>query len=81
MMPRIDDLIRRGSVQRVPIDARAVTRLMRDAMQHLDTASAGLEGGDLAGAFQLAYDAARKSLTALALSRGLRTKGEGRTQR
>ena len=73
----IDDLIQRGSVQRVPIDIRAVDRLMRDATQHLDTASAALESGDLAGAFQLAYDAARKSLTALALSRELRTKGEG----
>ncbi len=77
MMSRVDDLIQRGSVQRVPIDARAVERLMRDATQHLDTASVALERGDLAGAFQLAYDAARKSLSALALSRGLRTKGEG----
>ena len=73
----IEDFIQRGSVQRVPIDLRAVDRLMHDAGQHLGTASAALERGDLAGAFQLAYDAARKSLTALALSRGLRTKGEG----
>ncbi len=77
MTSLIDDLIQRGSVQRVPIDIRAVERLMRDATQHLATASAALERGDLSGAFQLAYDAARKSLTALALSRGLRTKGEG----
>jgi uncharacterized protein (UPF0332 family) len=77
MTPGIDDLMRRGSVQRVPIDTRAVDRLMLDAEQHLDTASAALKSGDLAAAFQLAYDAARKSLTALALSRGLRTKGEG----
>jgi HEPN domain len=50
---------------------------MQDAAQHLVTASAALAGGDLAGSFQLAYDAARKSLTGLALSRGLRSKGEG----
>ena len=74
---RIDDLIQRGSVQRVPIDIRAVDRLMEDATTHLGTASAALKMGDLAGAFQLAYDAARKSLSALALSHGLRTKGEG----
>lgn len=76
-MNTIDELIRRGVVQRVPVDARAVDRLMDDARRHLATSAAGLESGDLAGAFQLAYDAARKSLTALCLSRGLRTKGEG----
>jgi uncharacterized protein (UPF0332 family) len=76
-MTAIEDLIRRGAVQRVPVDSRAIHRLMDDAERHLATSSVALESGDLAGAYQLAYDAARKSLTALALSRGLRTKGEG----
>ena len=50
-MTTIDDLIRRGGVQRVPVDARAIDRLMDDARRHLATAEAALESGDLAGAF------------------------------
>jgi len=73
----IEDLVRRGSVQRVPVDERAVERLMDDAQRHLVTASGAYEAEDLAGAFQLGYDAARKSLAALSLARGLRTRGEG----
>src|SRR5213592_4296952 len=76
-MSPIEDLIRRGAVQRVPVDTRAIDRLMDDAQRHLGTSSAATQSGDFAGAYQLAYDAARKSLTALCLSRGLRTKGEG----
>jgi len=76
-MTRIEDLARRGAVQHVQVDTTSVHRPLEDADRHLKTASAALKAGDSAGAFQLAYDAARKSLTALALSRGLRTKGEG----
>src|SRR2546430_13964397 len=76
-MTTTDDLVRRGAVQRVAVETAGVERLLDDADRHLNTASAALQSGDLAGAFQLAYDPARKSLTALALSRGLRTRGEG----
>lgn len=43
----------------------------------MKTAATAQRDGDLAGAYQVAYDAARKALTALLNSRGLRTKGLG----
>ena len=76
-MTTIEDLVRRGAVQRVQVDTTSVRRLLEDADRHMKTATAAMKSGDLAGSFQLAYDAARKSLTALALNRGLRTRGEG----
>lgn len=50
---------------------------MTDAGLHLRTAEEAARLGDLAGAYQLAYDAGRKALSALLRKRGLRTKGEG----
>jgi HEPN domain-containing protein len=73
----IDDLVASGRAQRVPQDAAAQERLLEDADLHLSTAGGALKNGDLAGAYQLAYDAARKALTALLNSEGLRTKGLG----
>ncbi len=66
----------RGAIHDVEIDQRAIDRLLEDAKLHLRTARAALDE-DLSGAYQLAYDAARKSLTSLLLSRGLRVKGAG----
>lgn len=73
----IDDLVANGRAQRIPPDSTAQERLLEDSTLHLATASDALENGDLAGAYQLAYDAARKALTALLNSKGLRTKGLG----
>jgi uncharacterized protein (UPF0332 family) len=75
MTDDLDALRSRGSLQNVEIDEPAIERLLEDATLHLRTACAGLEAGDLSGAYQLAYDAARKSLTALLLSRALRVRG------
>ena len=73
----IDDLVASGRAQRVPPDSAAQERLLEDADLHLATAGDALKNGDLAGAYQVAYDAARKALTALLNSKGLRTKGLG----
>lgn len=73
----IEELIRSGRAQRIPPDGAAQERLLTDADLHLKTAAAAQSGGDLAAGYQLAYDAARKALTALLNSRGLRTKGLG----
>ncbi len=77
MSEALEDLRERRRLQDVPVDQTAIARLIEDARRHLATAPRALDGGDLAGAYQLAYDAARKSLTALLLSRGLRPRGPG----
>jgi len=74
---RLDELRALGRLQDVPADPRAVSHLLEDADRHLRTAKLALQEGDLAGSYQLAYDAARKSLTAMLLSRGLRSRGLG----
>ena len=76
MTDGLEQLRSRGAIQDVEIDERAIERLLEDARLHLRTARAALEE-DLAGAYQLAYDAARKSLTSLLASRGLRARGVG----
>lgn len=50
--------------------------LLRQAANHLRTATAGIAADDLEGAFQLAYDACRKTCLALVLARGVRPRGE-----
>lgn len=77
MSETLDDLRARHLIQDVPVDGAAIDRLLGDARLHLATAERALEVGDLAGAYQLAYDAARKSLTAMLLSKGLRARGVG----
>ncbi len=76
-MTTLDDLRSRGLLQEVQVDHTAIDRLMIDARRHLRTAALALEGGDHAGAYQIGYDAARKALTAMLLSRGLRARGVG----
>lgn len=76
-MSRIEQLRRQGRLQEVPADPTAIERLMADARAHLVTASRALTDGDLAGAYQLGYDAARKALAAMLQSRGLRVRGPG----
>jgi HEPN domain-containing protein len=73
----LDDLLSRGLLQQVQVDLAAIDRLMTDARHHLRTAALALEQGDRSGAYQIAYDAARKALTAMLLLRGLRARGVG----
>jgi hypothetical protein len=69
-------LITEGSLERVPIDEVVVGNLLRQAGNHLRTASVGVEADDPEGAFQLAYDACRKTCLALVMATGLRPKGQ-----
>lgn len=68
-------LLAEGSIERVSVDPHVATNLLRQARNHLRTADAGASGGDHEGAFQLAYDACRKTCLALVLATGLRPKG------
>jgi hypothetical protein len=72
----IASLISAGDVERVPVDQAVVTNLLRQAGNHLRTAAAGADAGDPEGAFQLAYDACRKTSLALVMATGLRPKGQ-----
>ena len=76
-MGLVDDLRRRQLLQTIPVDGAVVELLLDDADRHLRSAGAALELGDLAGSYQLAYDAARKALTAALAARGMRVKGPG----
>ncbi len=76
-MTTLEELRSRGLLQEVQADRTAIDRLMNDARRHLHTAALALESGDQAAAYQIAYDAARKALTAMLLSRGLRARGVG----
>lgn len=72
----IASLISAGEVERVPVDQAVVTNLLRQAGNHLRTAATGADAGDPEGAFQLAYDACRKTSLALVMATGLRPKGQ-----
>lgn len=74
---RVRQLLHSGDLERVAADRDLADRLLADAARHLATASAGLIGGDLAGAYQLAYDALRKSSAALLAVQGLRATSRG----
>jgi len=69
-------LLAEGGLERIPVDAQVCTELLRQAANHLRTATAGTAGGDHEGAFQLAYDASRKTCLALVMATGLRPKGD-----
>ena len=60
----------------MPVDTTVCQHLLTQAGNHLRTAAGGAEGGDPEGAFQLAYDACRKTCLALALAAGLRPRGD-----
>jgi HEPN domain-containing protein len=74
---RITQLVRDGELERVTPDPAVARRLLADAGRHLTTARAGAEAGDLSGAYQLAYDALRKSAAALLAVQGLRATSRG----
>lgn len=71
----LSDLLTEGSLERVSVDAAACTHLLTQARNHLRTAAAGVQIADPEGAFQLAYDACRKTCVALLLATGLRPRG------
>jgi hypothetical protein len=59
------------------IEHLVARRLIANASKHLETAAAGMATDDLAGAYQLGYDALRKSAAALLAVQGLRATSRG----
>jgi len=74
---RIQELISAGELGQVPPDTRLARRMLADAARHLATAAAAQSTGDLPGAYQLAYDALRKSAASLLEAQGLRAASRG----
>jgi hypothetical protein len=62
---RIQELIDAGELGQVPSDSDLARRTLADARRHLVTAAAAQSTMDLSGAYQLAYDALRKSAASL----------------
>jgi HEPN domain-containing protein len=74
---RIQELISVRELGQVPPDTRLARRMLADAGRHLATAAAAQSTGDLPGAYQLAYDALRKSAASLLEAQGLRATSRG----
>lgn len=74
---RVERLLNAGELEVVTPDEAVARRLISDASKHLDTAASALGADDLAGAYQLAYDALRKSAAALLAVQGLRATSRG----
>jgi hypothetical protein len=74
---RIRELLDSGELGQVPADIALARRMLADAGRHLATAAAAEPAGDLSGAFQLAYDALRKSAASLLEAQGLRATSRG----
>ncbi len=72
----IDQMLLRGQVTRVAPNREQSDQLLTQAEAHLRSAKL-LRETDIAGAFVLAYDAARKALTAILVNQGLKPRGEG----
>jgi len=74
---RVRELIDAGEVEQVTPDLAIACRLLEDAGRHLVTASEAKVAGDASGAYQLAYDALRKSAASLLEAQGLRATSRG----
>ena len=72
----IDQLIHQGRLTRVAANRDLAASHLAQASTHL-AAAATLRDLDPAGAFTLAYDAARLALAALLVNQGLRPRGVG----
>jgi len=73
----VRELVDAGEVDRVTPDLRIARRMLEDAGRHLSTASQAKAAGDLSGAYQIAYDALRKSAASLLEAQGLRATSRG----
>lgn len=72
-MSILDDLRNRGLIESVEPDDATATKWLEDAGRHLDAAQK-IADLDPAGAYVLAYDAARKSVAAALLTTGHRVR-------
>ena len=73
---RVDGMIARGEIERVPASRDHADLLMGQANQHVRAARA-IVAIDPTGAYQLLYDAARKALNAILENQGLRATSRG----
>src|SRR5207244_5415021 len=69
--PSLAALLREGRIERISADIRAARTKLAESKRHLDSAAA-ISKSDPAGAYALAYDAARKALDAHMLAKGYR---------
>jgi hypothetical protein len=74
---RIEELLQAVELERVTADRSIAQLLLDDASRHLATAATASSSGDLSGAYQLAYDALRKSAASLLAAQGLRATSRG----
>ena len=74
-MPSIADLLALRRLERVPADPRQAAALLDHANAHVSSAEAIVEL-DPVGAYQLAYDAARKAIAADMAATGFRAKAD-----
>ena len=74
---QVQQLLDDGELDQVTLDMRIARRLLEDAGRHLTSAQSAASAGDLSGAYQLAYDALRKSAAALLAAQGLRATSRG----
>lgn len=74
---RIADLLAAAELEEVEPSGEVARRLLDDAGRHIATAATALATADLAGAYQLAYDALRKSAASLLAVQGLRATSRG----
>lgn len=72
----IERLLEDRHLEEVPADADTAARLIATARRHISSATSNAES-DPEGAFALAYDAARKTATALLAHQGLRPTSTG----
>jgi hypothetical protein len=72
----VEELLRSGELERVVPAAELATRLLEEADRHLTSARA-ITSSDPTGAYQLAYDCARKACAALLAPQGLRATTRG----
>jgi CheY-like chemotaxis protein len=72
----IERLLDARHIERVPADADTVAALLATAGRHVTSAESTADA-DPEGAFTLAYDAARKTATALLAHQGLRPTSSG----
>ncbi len=73
---RIDELVRRGLLQRVPASREAAQVMIAQARRHLASAEMIVDT-DPQGAYALTYDAARKAMAAVFEAQGLRATAAG----
>jgi len=74
---RVRELIEAAEIEQVTADLTIARRMLEDAGRHIATASQAIDTGDLSGAYQLAYDALRKSAASLLEAQGLRATSRG----